>query len=314
MSGIGSSPDLSQSRPSLPQAPANVGPTVLAGKAWLIAAGGGLLGILVLVTAIVMVFRGPSATEGAEGGATAVDEAGASAVATPNDQKIADAIAQIDKGNYGSGIEALNALGDSAAGRADVHRALFKAYSQTDHMQEAMVEIGLLMKTSPNIDLRAQENIALRQAVRDTALLEGFGSAPKAAVDEAWNLLKGGLGAVGLDDLYDIAYGQSGVDPRYSKARDHARREIAKADRTKMSPALAVTADLHVAGGACAQIKALLDRAAEKGDERTLVVLRNLVAPRIQGHWRNKFDTLGCIHEGSLTKAIGDLETRLRKK
>jgi hypothetical protein len=80
-----------------------------------------------------------------------------------------------------------------------------------------------------------------------------------------------------------------------------------------MSPALAVTVELHAASNNCGAIKGLLDRAAEKGDERTLSVLKPLTTPRIVGHWK-KQDLLGCIHEGSLNRAIGDLETRLRKK
>ena len=80
-----------------------------------------------------------------------------------------------------------------------------------------------------------------------------------------------------------------------------------------MSPALAVTVDLHAAGYNCGAIKGLLERAAEKGDERTVNVLKPLTTPRLHGQWR-KVDSLGCIHEGSLTKTISELESRLKKR
>jgi tRNA A-37 threonylcarbamoyl transferase component Bud32 len=286
----------------------------LGGKAWMIAAAGGLLGILVLVISIVVVLKGHGTGTDADGGVATTD-GGGTVILPPSsaDQKIKDAITQIDKGNYGSGIEALENLGPDAQGREDVHRALFKAYNQTDRQKEAMREVGLVMKANPELDLLAADNIALRQEVRNTALLEGQPAANKAAVDEAWSLLTGKLGAVGLDDLYDIAYGRSGMSPGYQKGRDRAVREIAKADRSKMSPALAVTVELHLATNSCAAIKGLLERAAEKGDERTVAVLRGYTTPRLQGHWK-KQDLLGCIHEGSLNKAIADLESRLRKK
>jgi hypothetical protein len=41
--------------------------------------------------------------------------------------------------------------------------------------------------------------------------------------------------------------------------------------------------------------------------------MRPLTTPRLHGGWK-KVDSLGCIHEGSLSKAISDLETRLSKK
>jgi eukaryotic-like serine/threonine-protein kinase len=314
LSGFGSAPDLSNvvSPPTSTPKPAE---GFLTGKAWMIAAGGGLVGILVLVLTIVVVLKGHDATNDAEGGTATKDDAGTTVILPPTsaDQKVKEAIGQIDKGNYGSGIEALENLGAEAQGREDVHRALFKAYSQTDRPKEAMREVGLVMKANPDLDLLAADNIVLRQEVRNTALLEGQPSANKGAVDEAWSLLTGRLGTVGFDDLYDIAYGRSGMSPGYQKGRDRALREIVRADRSKMSPALAVTVELHAATNSCGAIKALLDRAAEKGDERTLNVLRQYSAPRLQGHWR-KQDLLGCIHEGSLSKAIADLEGRLRRK
>lgn len=287
----------------------------LAGKAWLIAAGGGLFGIFVLVIAIVVVLKGNDPiTADAEGGTSTGTSPDAGEVQeTSLDKKIKDAIEQINKGNYGSGIEALQSLGPDAEGREDVHRALLKAYSQTNRTKEAMREVGLILKANPNVKLLQPEGIALRTEVRDTAVLEGQPGVEKAAVDEAFSLLNGRFGTVGFDDLYDIAYGKSGVN--YPKAAARAKTDIAKADRSKMSPALAVTVDLHAAESRCQTIKMLLERAVEKGDERTLDYMeKHLKEPRWQGHWKNsRVDALACIHEGSLKKAIADLDARLRK-
>jgi serine/threonine-protein kinase len=287
---------------------------LLSNKAWIIAAVGGLVGLLVLVITIAVVLRSRDPKlANAEGGAplaSATLDASTSAEASL-EQKIKAAIGEIDKGNYASGIEKLQSLGPAAQGREDVHRALFKAYSLTNRPRDAMREVDLLLKANPNIELLSPEGIELRTQVRDTALQEGLPGADKAAVDDAFSCLNGRLGTVGYDDLYGIAWGEASVS--YPKAAARARSIITKADRSKMSEALAVTVDLHVAGTNCQAIKALLGRAAEHGDQRTLVVLRPLTAPRIQGHWK-KVDLLGCIHEGSLARTIADIEVRLKKK
>ncbi len=318
ISGFGPAPDLATSNvaPGLPSAPKTSIEGLLAGKAWMIAAGGGLLGIFVLVITIVVVLRGRDPATDGDGGAVATGhDAGATVIVppTPIDQKIKDAIAKINAGDYGSGVQALEELGPDAQGREDVHRALFKAYDKQDKPKEAMREVGLVMKASPTIDLTTSENIPFREAVRNTALLEGQPGTNKGAIDDAWALLTGRLGPIGFDDLYDIAYGRSGLTPGYQKARERAQREIVKSDRSKMSPALAVTVDLHAAGFNCGAIKPLLERAGSQGDERTLNVLKPLTTPRLHGQWR-KVDSLGCIHEGSLNKAIAELESRLKRK
>jgi serine/threonine-protein kinase len=325
--GLGSSPDLAMpsaeaSRRSLPESTTKLGlggvfaklEPLLAGKGWIVAAGGGLVGILVLVTAIALLKSNDTTTADAD--ASVTKETPDATVETheqetPLDQKIQEAISQIDRGNYASGIDELTHLGPEADGREDVHRALLKAYSQTNRTKDAIREAGLVVSVNPNPNLLDPSGIALRTFVRDTALLEGQPGADRSTVDEAYSLLAGRLGAVGFDDLYDIAYGKSGL--AYPKAQQRAVRELNRADHSKMSPALGVTVDLLANQNNCSVLKTLLDRAASSGDERTLLVLRQLSAPHILGHWR-KVDILGCIHEGSLAKATADLETKLKKR
>ncbi|MDF2694950.1 MAG: Serine/threonine protein kinase PrkC, regulator of stationary phase, partial [Labilithrix sp.] len=95
ISGFGPAPDLSNVVPKAPSvAPRSTAESFLAGKAWMIAAAGGLLGILVLVITIVVVLKGRDATNDAEGGIVTKDDAGATVILPPTsaDQKIKDAI------------------------------------------------------------------------------------------------------------------------------------------------------------------------------------------------------------------------------
>ena len=283
---------------------------LLAGRAWLVAAGGGLLGLIVLVTTIIYILasRDPktTTTDSPEAGTTT----GIIQSEPSVDAKVKDAIAKIDSGDYASGIRTIDELGEQVQGREDVHRALLKAYVQTDRPKDAMRAVAKILEVNPSLDIGRETNI--RVAVRDTALKEGIKE--RAPVEAAFDLLTGPMGKVGWDDLYDIAYGASGQN--YPKAAARARGEIARGDRTKMSPALGVTVDLHVASekNNCSAVKALLDDATATGDIRTLALLKQLVAPRMVGHWR-KADVLACVHtDKSAEKAVTELSARLAKK
>ena len=280
-------------------------------KSWLIAAVGGVACILVLVftVAVVLKNRARPDAEG-EAGTTTSSLSDAGELGEPTiDDKVKEAIAQIDRGNYGSGVEALAALGPEGDAREDVHRGLIKAYTATNKIALAMREVGLVMKANPGADLRSPDGILLRTLVRDTAVQDRQPGADQAAVDEAFALLTGPLGNLGQDDIYDIAYGTSGTN--YAPARERARQLVVKGDRSKMSPSLAVAADLQAVGASCAA-RPLFDRAGASGDERSLPLLRALVAPRLSGHWK-KTDGLACLHgDGALAKAIAQVEARTR--
>jgi hypothetical protein len=320
ISGISPAPDISTSMPKIggdvavapPAAPKSKLDDLLKGRAWLIALGGGLVGILVLVTTVIVVASGhPDPKNDHDADVTTAEGGGATAV-TSTDERVAAAIAEIDKGNFGAGIKQLGDMGKEVEGREDVHRALFKAYAATDRPEDAMREAALVFHTSPSPDFSGKDK-PLRIEIRNTAVQEGTPSASKSAVDLAFSLMQKDMGTVGWDDLYDVAYGQSGVS--YPKAAQRAQREIIRGDRHKMTPELAITVDLHSVSGSCVAIKGLLDRASERGDERTLALLRQFVPPRFVGHWK-KQDALGCIHgtDKLLDKTIGELEARLKHR
>ncbi|HSO40708.1 MAG TPA: serine/threonine-protein kinase [Labilithrix sp.] len=303
-------PGLASNRPP-PGPPAKV-EGLLGGRGWLLAMGAGVLGLVVLVTAVVFVFRGREnvSPQGDAGGLVTASDSGITAPNDPStDERVTEAIAMIDRGDYGSGIKKLEDLGDATASREDVHRALLNAYSSTDRPKEAMREAGLVLKTNPNIVLR--DEVKFRVEVRDTALKEGTKDASqKIAVDEAFALLENQMGTIGWDDVYDIGYGQSGT--QYPKAAARARSALAKGERAKMSTALQVTMDLHAAGQTCAA-KNHFERAQKEGDERSLALLKQLTtAHAIKQSGFKKIDLLGCLHDGQLARTIAGLEERLR--
>ncbi|HEY8075595.1 MAG TPA: serine/threonine-protein kinase [Labilithrix sp.] len=281
-------------------APSAGGP--LAGKAWLIAAAAGLvfLGIITSISLYILHAR-TTGEESADAAVVATEDAAVTKPPSPLDQRIKEGIAMIDRGDYASGTKELEALlPEVEEPREDIHRALFTAYASTEQPEKALREAKAWLKANPSLDVTKEEK--LRVEVRNDALKEG------TIASEAFGILENQMGTIGWDDVYDIGYGAPSV--AYPKAADRAKHEILRGDRKKMSEALAVTADLQAAGATC-NAKQYFDRAADKGDERTLFVLRPLVAPRIAGHFR-RFDLLGCIHDGSLAKTIQTIEDRVK--
>ncbi len=319
LSGITPAPDLQQGLasnrpPPLASATGAKAEGLLGGRAWLLAMGAGVLGLVVLVTAVVFVFRGREGTTPTLDGAvtTTIADGGVVPANDPStDERVAEAIAMIDRGDYGSGIKKLEDLGDATAAREDVHRALLNAYSATDRPKEAMREAGLVLKTTPNIALL--QEVKFRVEVRDTALKEGSkDAAQKAAADEAFGLLENQMGTIGWDDLYDIAYGRSGRD--YPQAAKRAQRSLAKGERAKMSPALQLAMDLHANGTGSCLFKTHLERAQKEGDERSLVLLQQIAALHKPTGNRRADKPNECFNDGALSRTIASMEQRLKKR
>jgi serine/threonine protein kinase len=287
---------------------------LLGGRTFLVALFAGILGIIVMVTAVIYVFRGradgttgPDAsavTANGEGGTTTTDD-------TSTDERVKEAIAMINRGDYGSGIKRLEELGDTVQDREDVHRALFTAYSATDRTKDAVHEAGLVFKSNPALDVPSEKK--LRVEIRDAALKEDSKDASmKAASNEAFTVLETQMGPAGWDDIYDIGYGLSGA--QYPKAADRARKVLARGERSKMSAALAVTMDVQAAGVSCA-VKNHFERAAASGDERTLALLKPLKdAHAIKQNGFRKTDALACLHDGQLARTIAAVEQNVRAK
>jgi hypothetical protein len=151
-------------------------------------------------------------------------------VETSTDDRIVAALASIDKGDYGTGIATLTTLEPQEMSRADVHRALLKAYLATGASSDAMREVGLLLKA----DASAANDPKVLEDVRNAAIGKG------EAADEAFALLESSLGTVGIDELYDVAYAQwaneyPGASVRAQKARNSPE------GRARGTPAVQVT-------------------------------------------------------------------------
>jgi serine/threonine-protein kinase len=290
---------------------------LLGGRTFLVALFAGILGIIVMVTAVIYVFRGrENGTSGPDASGMVTTADGGTTTSSGDattDERVKEAIAMIDRGDYGSGIKRLEDLDEAVQSREDVHRALFTAYSATDRTKDAVHEAGLVFKANPNLDMRAEENVKLRVEIRDAALKEGSKDPKaKATTDEAFSVLEGQMGTQGWDDIYDIGYGVSGA--QYASAQQRARRVLARGERAKMTPALQIALDLQAAGASCAA-KNHFDRAARDGDERTLALLKTLTtAHAIKQSGFRKTDALGCLHDGQLARTIAAVEQNLRSK
>jgi serine/threonine-protein kinase len=258
---------------------------------------------LMVVIAVVMGGRGPKKAGAAADGAASIANAAADQPgSSEDDDRIKAALASIDKGDYGTGIATLTTLEPADMGRADVHRALLKAYLATSATADAMREAGLLVKTEPG----SATDPKLLEEVRNAALAGG------PAADEAFALLESSLGSAGPDILYDLVY--TTLAQQYPAAAKRASRALASPDvKTRFNAGLAVAMDLRVAN-TCEKVKALLPRASDQGGSRALAVLKAYVPNRGCGFLGTR-DCWPCIHkDGSLAKAIAAVEDRTAKR
>jgi serine/threonine protein kinase len=265
-----------------------------------------VLGALSLLLVIVL-FTGHSpkrttTTVSADGSVTQAPVVIDEPEKTPDDDRIAAALASIDKGDYGTSIATLTTLEPQQMGRADVHRALMKAYLATGGTNDAMREAGLLVKSDPS----AAGDPKLQEDVRNAAL------AGAPASDEAFALLESSLGTAGPDILYDIAYATWGS--QYPAAAARAQKALAHADvRSRGTPALQIALELR-AQGSCEKKKGLFARAMEVGDLRALATLKAYAPTRGCGFLGTR-DCWPCMHkDGSLAKATAAIEERTAKK
>jgi len=238
------------------------------------------------------------------GPATADSAAGSAASPVPThapdpqtDDLVAAAQAKIDKGDFATAIDQLTAIEKAGPDRSDVHQLLERAYTGVRNSRAAMLEGGLWLAADAN----ASSDPKLQEDVRNAALF-------KEAQDDAFALLESKMGALGVDILYDIAFGASGK--QYPQAANRARRSLEVDDvRGRASPALAVLLDFRDAK-TCDAKRALLDRAGDHGDARMLLVLQPYVATRGCGFLSHS-DCYPCMHrDTSLRDAMSAIEER----
>ncbi len=203
----------------------------------------------------------------------------------------------VENGDFTRGIEALVVLPDDEKKLPEVRRALATAYAATERWADCMRALDAWFTQDPSI----ASDLKVQAMVHDAAL-----SPDEIASALAFIHLEKHLGAEGLDDLYDLAYGSKKVPPA---VRERARKAIVSPElRTHMSPALAVTVDAAVLGYSC-KVRELFPRAQSDGDQRTVAVLRPLQSRMSTGLFGMN-DGLACIHDGSLNRTIAAIEAR----
>ena len=289
---------------------------LLGGRAWLVATGAGVVGLIVLVVAVAYVFRShvdPNTQTDAGETPTTIDASAAviSGDAPSADQQIKDAIAQIARHDYGSGAKKLEDLG-AAANREDAHRALFDAYGNLDRRDDQMKQAEIILATPKLVIMNETD---LRVGVRNTALLEGHTKTPadKSAVGRAFSLLQTSLDTVGWDDLYEIAYGQLSLT--YKEAATRATPLLfPRAMRPRMSASLQATMQLRSDADSCLKLQNDLPRALADGDIRTLAFLNEILLPGM--HLKNAKGRKEeqCLREGEIKATAAKLEAKLPKQ
>ena len=215
------------------------------------------------------------------------------------DEVVAAAQGKIDKGDFATAIDELTTIEKDGPDRPDEHQLLERAYTGVRNSREAMREGGLWLAADPN----ASADPKLQEDVRNAALF-------REAQDDAFALLESKMGAVGIDILYDIAFGASGR--QYPQAATRARHSLEVDDvRGRASPALAVLLDFRDAK-TCDAKRALLDRAGDHGDTRMLLLLQPYLATRGCG-FLSHADCYPCMHrDTALRDAMSAIQDRVR--
>jgi serine/threonine protein kinase len=253
--------------------------------------------VLALVVFAASSHGGPATADSAT--ASGASPAPTHAPDPQTDDLVAAAQGKIDKGDFATAIDQLTAIEKAGPDRSDVHQLLERAYTGVRNSREAMREGGLWLA----FDANASSDPKLQEDVRNAALF-------KEAQDDAFGLLESKMGPLGIDILYDIAFGASGK--QYPQAASRARHSLEVDDvRGRASPALAVLLDFRDAK-TCDAKRALLDRAGDHGDARMLLVLQPYLATRGCG-FLSHADCYPCMHKDTaLRDAMSAIEERSR--
>jgi serine/threonine-protein kinase len=290
-----STPSVSRVAPSYMSALRRV-----SGKTWAI--GAGSLGAVVFLVLFVAVL-GHGAAEVAPATAdAAVTKLTPSPDATVKmqgtalvEQQIASAEQRVAQGDASEAIKLLVPLEQANPMRADVHRALERAFAAEHDTKSALREAEQWLAADP----AAAGDRHLAEDLRAAAL-------GKDEPEEALGLLESKLGSAGADILYDLAYG--GKSPAAIAARAHQALQSPEV-RGHASAAVLVSLDLRSATS-CEARRALLPRAREVGDARTVTIL-SAYAPTTGCGFLHGHDCWPCLHrDGLLGATIGAITAR----
>jgi eukaryotic-like serine/threonine-protein kinase len=216
------------------------------------------------------------------------------------DRILANASAALARGEDAAAISTLTPLAERYPDRVDVHRLLARAFANTGNTKESMKETETWLKLDPG-------------AAKDSKVIDDVRSAAigREAPELAFAILQNNMGTSGVEVLYDFAYGTAAAQNPTLSAR--ARNAVARAEvRGRASPGLQVTLDLRTTAG-CDAKRALLPRAREVGDIRTLATLKTFRTDKGCG-FANAKDCYPCLHKDLLlSKTIAAIEERTKR-
>jgi serine/threonine-protein kinase len=250
----------------------------------------GLLAAIVLV--VVALTSSPSSPPSAARVSTPVPPAGAAPVSATLASKPPTAELEAARAKGAPGLEA---LAERYPKNLDLLLELVSAYDgQNDHAR-AVGAIGRALSLDPKLAEDAQISTALFKAAQ-----------AKASSDASFALLEGPMGSRGADIVYDLAT-TKGVRQNI-KQRALSWLQTKEFDRAS-SASLNIAVALRQAQS-CQQKHALLLRAKNVGDERSLSELKKLEARTGCGR-RKRDDCYACLRKDDrLKQAITAIEGR----
>jgi serine/threonine-protein kinase len=245
--------------------------------------GGALLALLLVIGLVSRHGDSP-------GTAPAASSSAATAPTTLSDEQVAEAAR--------AGAPALEALAERFPQDERALSALVKAYQEAKKPSDALKALDRLLKVKPAAASEEQTLLVLRSAI------EG----PPEAADQAFTLLEGGMGEVGLEILYGLWTAKKEVS---SKNQTRAGKILAKPEvRERASKTIRALVDLRLAPASCETRRAGAELAREAGDTRAVPLLQQLTSKRGCG-FANLQDCWPCLRKDNLlSEAIKASEKR----
>jgi eukaryotic-like serine/threonine-protein kinase len=282
-------------------APLRVSLAKITMRAWAIL--GATVGAALLLILFVSVLSGPKPhAADAEAGVTrfASEEEGGVKVQGParsDDRIITEAEAVLARGDATGAVKLLFPLEQANPSSARIHRDLEHAYARAHDTENMLLQAQRWLSADP-------------AAATDAGLLEDLHAAVlgKEGVDAAFALLTGPMGSAGFDVLYEIAFP---AHPSQAPIVLRTRQALSLQEvRSHASAPALIAVDLQHAAS-CDAKRALLPRAKEVGDVRTVAILSGFTATTGCGFLRAK-DCWWCLHrDGVLNATISAINARL---
>jgi serine/threonine protein kinase len=270
-------------------------------KAWAFGAAGlgGVLFLVFFAKALAGGTRSIPRADAEAAGNQLTSQSGDPRASSAVDEQMALAERILAEGDAGvaTAINILASLEQTHPDRAEVHRDLERAYASVHDTKSMLGEAQRWTVVDPI------------GAATDRRLAEDLHAAllGKDDVDTALALLEHAMGPPGVDVLYDVAFSAKPQSPIAVRARQALTREET---RSRASPATLVAIDLQHATK-CDEKRALLPRASEVGDARSIAILSGFM-PTTGCGFLHARDCWPCLHrDGTLQATIGAITTRL---